>query len=104
MSDIQAEISELVDKKLLDWLRNGKPVYNAEGEETGRRDLTAAEMTAILKRLSTANSGAVAGRSTAELEAEAERRRAAGQLLYNGKPVTHPIPPLDTETLEDRRA
>lgn len=110
MSDILSEISSLVDAELLDWLRNGKPVTKPDGSPVMRRGkpvtrkLTAAEMTAILRRISTAKTGGMAGASTNELEAEAERRRAAGQLLYNGKPVSHPVPPLDTENLEDRRA
>lgn len=110
MSDILSEISSLVDAELLDWLRNGKAVTKPDGTPIMRkgkpvtRRPTAAEMTAILKRLSTAKTGAVSGQSTLELEAEAERRRATGQLQFNGKPIAHAIPPLDTENLEDRRA
>lgn len=104
MSDIHSQNAELLDQMFHDWLKNGRPVYNKKGKIVGRRALSAAEATAIIKRIASAKSGAAAGKSTFDLEAEAERRRAAGLLHFNGQPITHPVPPLDTETLEDRRA
>lgn len=56
---LQQEIASLADEKLRDWLKNGKDVLSEDGipilkpgtQEPVRRDLTAAEMSVIVKRL-----------------------------------------------------
>ncbi len=62
MSESLRKASDLLDDKLLDWVTNGKPVTGQDGipvlNEDGtpmRRELTAAEVTAIMNRLKMAN-------------------------------------------------
>jgi len=62
MSDTLRKASDLLDEKLLDWVTNGKPVVGQDGMpvvgedgEPLRRELTAAEVTAIMNRLKMAN-------------------------------------------------
>jgi len=89
----QKQISELADKKLLDWLQNGKEQLLEDGRSV-RRDLTAAEMTCILKRLAQlgVNAMPVKGSAAGNL-VEAARANLTG-FKFKGKPV---LPPVNTE-------
>lgn len=94
MSDIKAKMAEATDKILLDWLENGKKDYLQDGREIVRQ-LTAAEMTAVLKRLAQLGISAVAVKgSTAGNLVEAAQANLAGTFKFNGRA----LPPVDTKT------
>lgn len=55
---IQQQIAALADERLLDWVQHGKEIYDEDGGQIFgpdgkpmRRDLTAAEMSCVIKRL-----------------------------------------------------
>jgi hypothetical protein len=89
----QAEIAELTDKILLDWLTNGKKDYLQDGREIVRQ-LTAAEMTVVLKRLAQLGISAVPTKgSTAGNLVEAAQANLSGTFKFQGRP----LPPVDTK-------
>jgi len=51
------QIQQAADAKLLDWLTNGKMEVNEITGEEARRDLTAAEMACVIKRLGQGSAG-----------------------------------------------
>lgn len=107
MSEIHDRMAQLFDAGLIRQLEqdgmpmlddSGNPILDAEGKPKIFR-LTAADRKVINDRLRAVGiGGANTGTSDADLEAEAKRRHQSGQLSYNGKPITHPIPPVSTDT------
>jgi len=94
MSDIKAKMAEATDKILLDWLENGKKDYLQDGREIVRQ-LTAAEMTTVLKRLAQLGISAVPIKgSTAGNLVEAAQANLAGNFKFQGRA----LPPVDTKT------
>ena len=85
MSDILKEIAAETDAKLLKWLKEGKIDRNPITGEDSLRDLTAAEIAVILKRLAQAGvTAAPAGENTTK--EIMERLALRGSLKFRGLP------------------
>jgi hypothetical protein len=85
MSDILKDIAAETDKKLLKWLQEGKREYNPITGKKTRRDLTAAEIAVILKRLAqTGVTAAPAGDNTTK--EIMERLAQRGSFKFRGLP------------------
>jgi len=83
--EFAARISDLYDKKLLDWLTNGKIATNPQTGEEENRDLTAAEMKVILDRIK--HSGVtVTPTATNSIGQIVSRLRTTGGLKFGGLP------------------
>lgn len=87
-TDFQKKIADLLDAKLLDWLENGK-----EDDNGARRDLTAAEVQCIIKRLSQLGVSAVPVSGSAAGNLVEAAKTHLGGLKFHGRV----LPPVDTE-------
>lgn len=79
-TQILEELAQAADEVLLDWVKKGKPDRDLEGREI-RRPLTAAEMTAVVKRLKDCNITAVV-RPGSTLGQLAEALEDQGEAAY----------------------
>ncbi len=96
IGEVHAAIAEAADRQLLDWLQNGKEVFDEGGNAVRRRHLSAADINAIYKRLRDLGiqSPAVHGSAAGGLVDEATRQR---WVKFQGGRV----PLLDTESPDE---
>lgn len=92
--DIYTEMANALDRELLDWVKRGK-LDPTEDDPDHRRQLTAAEIKAVIERLRSLGiqSPSMPGTAGGNLVAEAERRG----LTYKGEKIAFPPVDLDAD-------